>query len=209
MRLLTLLVVALAGACTHVVTIESTPPGATVLVEDRVVGTTPCTLQEQSGRDDLVTVEVQRDHRAARFAYRKAGISVDAATAAGAGACGMCALGVAGIGSLFVALPLLFVTGAVPAAAPLIFCGGYSAYIVGLMLVSFAPQAFVLGVAEGARQGPDRIHVDLTGPTPTVQGQPGEMIVPLVGRRAPGARAIPGPDPPAAALARCVGKGGA
>lgn len=210
MRSLAVLLVVLASACTHVVTVESTPPGATVLVEDRVVGTTPCTWREQTGRDDIVNVEVKKDGRAARFAYRKAGIATEAAAAAGAGSCAMCALGGAGVGTLMLALPLALVAGplAIGVAAPFLIIGAYSAYLVGILLIAMAPQVFVLGVGEGARQGPDRIHVDLRGAVPSVQAQPGDMVVPLVGRRAAGASAaMPAPDP-RGAFARCVGAGG-
>jgi hypothetical protein len=180
-----------ASGCAHTITVESTPPGALVLVEDKPVGKTPITFEEQTGRADLVVVEVQHGERSARFAYKKEGVSLDAVAGAVAGSCGMCAAGGFGLAGLVVLVPTLLVTAATPAGISLLI-GAYVAYAFGISMISYAPYALVMGVGEGARKGPERIHVDFArAPAALVTTVPDDMTVPLVGRRAKPARAPP------------------
>jgi hypothetical protein len=183
------LVVLLAGGCAHSVVVESTPPGAAVIRDGVEVGTTSCALQEQTGRNDLVTLELQRGPQAARFAYDKSGMSNEAVLAAGGAACALCGVGGAGFAALLLVVPAALLVGANPAFGLGLLIGAYAAYTLGLLMVGYAPQVFVLGVGQGARKGPDRIHVDFSTPAPALASEPADLLVPMVGRTARPARA--------------------
>ncbi len=178
------LVVACAAdiGCAHAVTIASRPAGADVIVNGKVVGRTPYRLDEQSGRDDLVPVEVQHREKTARFAYKRTGLNSDALMASLCSAGGMCVLGGAGLVGLVLAVPAAVLVLTDPTVALFLVLGAYTAYLVGVILIAEAPYAVILGVGEGARQGPDRIDVDFTQPVPLVTTTPADMAVPFVGR---------------------------
>ena len=180
---------ALASGCAHMITVESTPPGASVLVNGEVVGRTPCVIEEKTGRDDLVAVEVSSADRAAHFAYQKTGVATDAVAGAASASCGMCALGGGGVVSLLLVVPVVLFAGAASALAIGVIVGAYAAYAAGALLIAYAPYLFVVGVGEGARKGPDRIHVDFGQSTPVVTTTPEGMTVPFVGRSRSAARA--------------------
>ena len=91
---LVLVLALITSGCAHTISVESSPPGASVLVDGVPAGRTPMALAEKTGRDDLVSIEVERDGRTAHFAYQKTGVSTDAVIGATAASCGMCAVGV-------------------------------------------------------------------------------------------------------------------
>ncbi|MBI1947174.1 MAG: PEGA domain-containing protein [Deltaproteobacteria bacterium] len=179
---------AVAGSgCAHVITIESEPTGASVIVDGKHVGTTPFQLSEISGGLDRVPVEVQHAGRSARFAYTTTAVSTDAATAGVGAACLMCLGGAAGVAALplagFAAASGILGGGALggPLFVALII-GGYGAYFGGILMASYAPYALVGTIGEAGRIGPERIHVDLRPAVPVVTSQPGNMVEPWVGR---------------------------
>lgn len=180
--LLLVAVCVVAGGCAHVVSVESTPPGAAVIVDGRKVGSTPYLLEERTGGEDLVAVEVQHGGRAARFGYARTGVAIDAASLAAAGACALCAVGGLTVVLPFLAVPLVVVTATSPEIAGAALVGVYGAFLGGTLVSGWAPWVFVLGVGEGARKGPERIHVDFRGPAPVVTSEPAAMTVPFVGR---------------------------
>ena len=174
-------VVSVASGCAHMITVESSPPGALVLVEDKPVGRTPITFEETTSRADIVKVEVQQGERSARFAYQKTGVSMDAVIGSVAGSCGMCALGGGSLAALVVILPAVLLAN--PAAGIPLLLGAYAAYAAATVLISYAPYVLVMGVGEGGRKGPERIHVDFRrAQGPLVTTTPDGMSVPLVGR---------------------------
>ncbi|MCC7070932.1 MAG: PEGA domain-containing protein [Deltaproteobacteria bacterium] len=176
-----------AAGCAHSIRVESEPPGATVFVGGKRVGTTPVELTEVSGGIDRVPVEVVHGERAARFAYTSTGISSEA-VGAGAGLAGaMCLGGTAGVFAMPLALVLgtggIFAGGV--AGGPVfvaLLLGGYCAYFGGLLMASYAPYALIGTIGEAGRIGPDRIHVDLRPAVPEITSQPANMVEPWVGR---------------------------
>lgn len=176
------LVALITSGCAHTISVESSPPGASVLVDGVPAGRTPMALAEKTGRDDLVSIEVERDGRTAHFAYQKTGVSTDAVIGATAASCGMCAVGVGGLVGLVVLIPTLVFVATAPQVAIPVIIAAYAAYVIGVMLVGYAPYALVVGIGEGGRKGPERIHVDFSKGTPVVTTTPDGMSTPLVGR---------------------------
>lgn len=164
-----LLALSCAIGCAHKVQVTSTPPGAEVLVEDKVVCQTPCEIDEKSSSAGFHRVEVRNDEEAVRFDLIRNGWQsgpIIAGVAAGIG------LVVASMVSATVALgAYVFTTTVAQTVAPgnptlgLSLAGlGFGtvlvAYTATIMFAQFAPLAPLTAAGELSRVSTDRVEVD-------------------------------------------------
>lgn len=172
-----------ATSCAHTVEIRSDPPGAAVVEEGEVIGTTPFLLHEQTGAAGFRTIEVQKDGRAQRFALGRQAWAAEPILAGALVGAGMFVGGMVGMvaGSVAYAGGLLAgAGGAPPPVAVATFVGGMVLVFAGSLSMSLAPAAPLLAASWFGRKSPDFVDVDLDERAVTTL--PPDMAEPLIGR---------------------------
>jgi hypothetical protein len=184
-RALVALLVVAASACAHVVEVKSDPPGAAVVEDGVVLGTTPYALEETTGAAGWRTLEVQKDGRGRRFALAKRAWAAEPILAGAATGLGMFVggIGVVGVGgAAYVGGLVTAVGGAPPPVAIAIAATGATLLLVGSLSMTLAPAAPLLAASWFGRKSADVVHVDIAARTVTTE--PADLADPLVGRTA-------------------------